>query len=155
MIPLTDIQELAAPLVDAAALIEVRLFESHAQHVEFPSHSGAIEASDIDVSVQSGSDDSTGMFVLRAESDMREVIENQEPRTVATFAVAFGALYSFDDKLQDEDGPALEAFGKCVATLTLWPYVRAEMSRLVDQMHLSASLTLPMLTQRDFIDKIN
>lgn len=54
---------------------------------------------------------------------------------VASFAVTFGALYGIDEDARRAPRESREAFGRCVAALALWPYVRAEMARLSEAMH--------------------
>lgn len=150
---LTRLQELASPVVAGASLIEIRLFESSGQHVKFPEDPERVEASDVDVSIESAGGNGSAMFMLRAEVAMQESEDHdKDPEDVAKFSVTFGALYALDDSLGQVADEARDAFGQCVASLALWPYVRAELARLSEQMHFHAALTLPMLTQRDLVE---
>lgn len=154
MTELTRVQELASPVVAAASLVEIRLFESTGRHVKFPSEPEHVSASDIDVSIESAGGSSTAMYLLRADIAMQEHkggMSDEDPADVATFSVTFGALYALNEAAQLNEEQR-EAFGQCVASLALWPYVRAELARLSEQMHFPNPLTLPMLSQRDILE---
>lgn len=158
MAALTELQELASPLVGATSLIEIRLFESHGRHIKFPDDPDQVRPSDLDVTIESaGGDDSpSAIYLLRAEMTLQESRGADEDHDaledVASFSVAFGALYGIDADAQDLPRESREAFGQCVAALALWPYVRAEMARLSEAMHSPVPLTLPMLTQQDLVE---
>lgn len=158
MLDLTAVQELAQPLVSRMGLVEVRLFESHGRHVRFLTEGKSNEWSDLGVNVTTAGDASDGgaVFLMQAELSLEEVAEDRETletgsADLATFSVTYGALYSVEGSAESVDQAALQAFGHCVASLAMWPYIRAEMARLTEAMH-TGSMTLPMLTQQDLVE---
>jgi hypothetical protein len=159
---LTRVQDLASPLVGRSSLIEIRLFESHGRHVQFPDPEAHVAPSDLSVGISTVSDPdtNTAVFLMQAEVSVQQSLmevgdsDDGSSEEVANFTVAFGGLYSLDDDLKDIPDGSLDAFGQCVAALALWPYIRAEMARLSEAMHLSP-LTLPMLTQQDIAELID
>jgi hypothetical protein len=155
---LTKVQELASPLVSRASLVEVRLFESHGRHVKFQSDGRRNEWSDLGVNINhtSEADSGSAVFLMQAEIALQETDDEEssgeaEVDDLATFSVTYGALYSVEGEPDSLTPEMLEAFGQCVASLTMWPYIRAEMARLSEAMH-ATPMTLPMLTQRDLVE---
>lgn len=157
MVALTELQQAAAPMVGAVSLVEIRMFESHGRHIKFAENPERVRPSDLDVTIESvGSDESSSaIYLLRAEIALQEDPEGDDEsdglEDVSAFSVTYGALYGIepDAALSSE---TREAFGQCVASLALWPYVRAEMARLSEAMHSPAPLTLPMLSQSDLVE---
>lgn len=156
MLELTDLQQSASSLVGHSALLEVRLFESHARHLGFPDDDREIEPPELEINVQGTREgDGAGLvYLMEADLTVRQAGESDddEPEEIASFTVAFGALYGVDEEARDVDDACVDAFGQCVASLALWPYIRAEVAHLSEAMRLPRPLTLPILTQRDLIE---
>jgi hypothetical protein len=154
---LTKVQELASPLVGRTALVEIRLFESHGRHVKFQTEGTRNEWSDLAVSIShAGEPGESAVFLMQAEIALQEMDEESqaddgEVSDLATFSVTYGALYTIEGDPGSVTAEMLEAFGQCVASLAMWPYIRVEMARLSEAMH-AAPMTLPMLTQRDLVE---
>lgn len=152
---LADLHEAAAPLLPVISLSEVRLFSSSAEFEEFPSGPGSRLAVSLDVHIapapQGEGDAVTSLVVLLTTDARVEEFDANDAfvRRIATFNVTYGALYHLDDGSTSANVTenALSAFARCVASLTLWPYVRAEVARCAEAMHLG-NLTLPIFTER-------
>ena len=153
---LTALQQLASPLVGVTSLVEIRLFESHGRHVAFPSNPEQVRPADLQIGMLSPTDDGADNLVYLLQAEMRLVQgdgdEDEEWIDIATFSVTFGALYTVHEQGREATSEQREAFGQCVASLALWPYVRAEMAHLAEAMHSPMNITLPMLSQEDLVD---
>lgn len=69
--------------------------------------------------------------------------------TVATFEIRYGCSY---EGLPDpDDTNALASFGVLVASMTLWAYIRAQLSNQFALMGLGAGFQLPLITAAHLI----
>lgn len=156
---LTELQEAAAPLVPLTGLGDIRLFSTAAEFVSFPDdpeHDVEVNYDILTEAVpQENGAVAKALVVLLTVDVTLEEIDDERHRiqSLATVKVTYGALYVFKEPLDldDTNRESMTAFARCVGAMTLWPYVRAEVARCAEAMHIPP-ITLPVLTQRELAE---
>lgn len=134
---------LAFRLSRAAALQDIRLFRSTAEHHAFPQN-GDLITSNVNVQPSLDNMDGTGetaaffLEVTIATSTTRD----EAPVELATFSAKFGAAYGFKGLGSPPSFDELGAFGDTVASMTLWPYLRAHVHNMARDMELEVLLPI-------------
>jgi preprotein translocase subunit SecB len=155
MIDFTALQDVASRLVPHASLHEIKLFGMQARHQAFAQGESDPWLSDLSVRLESSESGSSSLaFVLVVST---ELLEQQgdaeaEPRVLAELEVAYGALYGIDEAAGEITPAEREAFGYTVAAMTVWPYIRAVVSRTLADMNFGASILIPTVTQREIAE---
>lgn len=150
-----SLSEVAGRLVGRTSLVEVRMFSHDAKFVSFPEGETdvALGLGDIGVNISPGQVEEGApsvAYMLNVTVDVEERRDGEEPSTIVSTETAFGALYMMEDGL-DATADELRAFGILIASLALWPYVRAHLAGTFGAMGFPVE-PLGLLTQAEVVE---
>lgn len=154
----TILQEAAVRLLGHASLSEIKMFALNARHRSFVDEDGEQpHLTDLSVRLESSANgDTTLAYAVVVETTLVQDSpegDESEARLLAEIEVAYGALYDLSSEAGGATDDETKAFGFAVATMAVWPFIRAAIAQVLGDMNfLGSARLIPTITQRELAE---